>query len=223
MRLSWEYAMNRKHSVHKCSFLFIIYIVVISLILSGCGDVATDKDELFAPPSPEESLITDHLPEVTLNDATTILNVYPVLPNTFRHNSQVSEASVSGLLGTSSKSEIFIEGQLPSLSAEGEVIETRPWCQIQGILWVVDSDTAEAVSIVDAMEEYGLDGSPVNLGMQAEALLSGGDGSGLDFLMIKYGRVFVVLVSWYSHPRDNYVSVIDLGKVIVERISRYDQ
>ena len=215
--------MNGKHLVNKYLFLLTICIIVISLILPGCDGDVVNEDELSAPNNPEKPLTTDQLPELTLDDAATILNVYPILPNTFRHNSQVGEASVSDLLGTGSKSEMFIEGQLPSLSAEGEVIETRPWCQIQGVLWVVDSDTAERVSIVDAMEEYGLDGHSVDLGMQAESLLNGGDGSGLDFLMIKYGRVFVVLISWYSHPRDSYVSIIDLGKVIVERIGKYTQ
>ena len=111
---------------------YTIWIIVISLILPGCDGGVVDRDELSTPTNLEKPLTTDKLPELTLDDAATILNIYPILPNTFKHNSQVGEASVSDLLGTGSKSEMFIEGQLPSLSAEGEVIETRPWCQIQG-------------------------------------------------------------------------------------------
>lgn len=206
----------------KTTWLIVSCLIIVALLIASCTPVVNEKEGPSTPTKPEQPLTTDQLPEITLDDAVTILNVHSILPNSFGHMAQVGEASVSALLDIG-KSVMFIEGQLPSLSAEGEVIESRPWCEIQGVLWIVDSDTAQRVSVADALGEYGLDGYPVDLGMSAEALLHGGDGSGLDFLMIKYGRVFVVLISWYSHPRDNYVSLVDLGQVIVERLSEYAQ
>jgi hypothetical protein len=176
-----------------------VCLVIIALVLGGgCSDIGK--------------------PKLVLDDATHIFDFSMELPTDFSGGAAAGEAAISDLLGV---------GSVPIYFQQGVVLEEWPWCQIQCILWVVDEEVAEQVSVEEALSEYGLGDSLesryVNLGESVEAILYGGDCSGLDFLMLKYGRVYILINSWYSHPRDECISLVDLGEVVVERLKEYSQ
>ena len=61
----------------------------------------------------------------------------------------------------------------------------------------------------------------VDVGSGSTAAGYGVSGSGLEFLMIKYQNVFVLITAWYSHPQKDYVALSPLGITIAERLNNY--
>lgn len=160
--------------------------------------------------------VTAHFKEIptvtfTLADAPTILDLSAELPRDFtsRYSSEPSE---SDLLGVGSGSQFH---------TRGTILITRPWCQVQLILWVVDPEVAQNTSVEKALAEYHLTGNRIDVGNEAEAIKDGDYGDGFEFLIIKYRNAYVIMNSWYSHPEDEYVEMIELANVIVERLIGY--
>ncbi len=153
-------------------------------------------------------------PELTLDDAVDIFDFSAELPSDYKFSTSGGETMTSDLLGVSSISIFYVQGV---------ILEEWPWCEIQCMFWIVDDEVAEQVSAEEALDEYNLDSPIVNvdLGESVEAVLYGGGCSGLDFLMIKYGKVYILMDSWYSHPRDKCISLTDLGEVVVQRLNEY--
>jgi hypothetical protein len=179
--------------------LSICLVLILLLLGMGCG-------------------VSGNL-KITVGDAEAIFDLRSELPTGFSFSAG-GEAMPSDLLGVGSPSYFLSQG------AVGE-IGKGDWYQIQCALWVVGEDTASQISVEDALGEYGLVGLPethsVSLGSSVDAVLYGDDCSGFDFLMLKYGKVFALINAWYTHPRDDCISLIDLGEVIVQRLSEYSQ
>jgi hypothetical protein len=157
-------------------------------------------------------------PKFTLADVPTLLNLSADLPSTF--NASYNNSTASGLsldlLGTSNGSEFLISGTVLNNSA--------PWCQIQCTLWVAPSSTTSQVSASDALADLSASLTPINIvevGNGSTAAGYGVYGSGLEFLMIKYQNVFVLINSFYSHPQSDYVALGPLGITIAERLDNY--
>jgi uncharacterized repeat protein (TIGR02543 family) len=153
----------------------------------------------------------EQLPKLTLADATAILNLSSELPGGFT-SSYDSKPTESNLLGTGSGSQFH---------SKGTVFVTKEWCQIQLILWIVDDEIARSTSVEEVLAEYHLTGDHIDVGNEAEAIKNGDYGSGFEFLVIKYQNAYVVMNSWYSHPQDEYVDMIELAKVIAQRLTEY--
>lgn len=153
----------------------------------------------------------EELPKLTLADATTILNLSSELPREFT-SEYGSTPTESNLLGTGSGSQFH---------TKGTIFVTEEWCQIQLILWVVDDEIAQSTSVEEALAEYHLTGDRIDVGEGADGIKNGDYGSGLEFLVIKYQNAYVVMNSWYTHPQDEYVEMIELAKVIVQRLTQY--
>ena len=146
-----------------------------------------------------------------LTDASKVLDLSTELPSTFR-SSYNSTAAVSELLGTGSGSEYL---------SRGTILGASPWYQIQCILWIVDMDTAQQVSVEEALDEYGLTGYHVDLVNNATAIVNGSLGCGFEVLILKYENVFVLIDSFYSHPQSEYIQLIPLAEAMVNRLGAY--
>ena len=153
----------------------------------------------------------EELPKLTLADATAILNLSSELPREFSSNYDLTPTE-SNLLGTGSGSQFH---------SKGTVLVTEEWCQIQLILWVVDDEIAQSTSVEEVLAEYHFTGDRIDVSNEADAIKNGDYGSGLEFLVIKYQNAYVVMNSWYPHPQDEYVEMIELSKVIVQRLAEY--
>jgi len=163
------------------------------------------------PSSTSKPTPTPEISKLKLADASTVLNLSSELPSTFR-SSYNSTATVSELLGTGSGSEYL---------SRGTALGTPPWYQIQCILWIVDTNTAQQVSVEAALGGYGLTGDRVDVGNDATAIKTGELGSGVEFLILKYQNVFVMINSFYSHPQSEYIPLIPLALAMVERLEAY--
>jgi hypothetical protein len=150
-------------------------------------------------------------PKLTLADAPEVLNLTSELPPGFS-GSYSSEPLESNLLGIGSGSQFH---------TRGAVAETPPWYEIQLVLWVVDNEVAQNTSVEEVLAEYHATGERVDVGNNADAIKEGDYGSGLESIVIKYQNAYVVMISWYSHPQDDYVDMIQLAQAIVERLSGY--
>lgn len=161
----------------------------------------------------DKSLIVyfEAIPKLTLADATKVFALSSELPSGFAGNYS-SRPSESDLLGTGSGSQFYIRGT---------VLETPPWYQIQLILWVVGNEVAQNTSVEDVLAEYHLAGNHIDVGDDADGVKNGNYGDGVEFVVIKYQNAYVVMNSWYSHPQDEYVDMIQLAKAIVKRLSGY--
>jgi hypothetical protein len=71
------------------------------------------------------------------------------------------------------------------------------------------------------LAEYHGTGNHIDVGNKADAIKEGDYGSGVESIVIKYRNAYVVMMSFYSHPQDEYVDMIPLAKAIVERLSGY--
>jgi hypothetical protein len=180
---------------------------------SWSGDASGTTSTITITMDSDKSLTAyfEELPKLTLADPSKVLDLSSQLPSGFA-GSYSSELQESDLLGTGSGSQFY---------TRGTVLVTNPWYQIQLILWVVDNEVAQNTSVEEVLAEYHLTGDHITVGNNADAIKNGDYGSGLEFLVIKYQNAYVVMNSWYSHPQDEYVDMIQLAKVIVERLSGY--
>jgi hypothetical protein len=150
-------------------------------------------------PTPEPSESLPPQPTLGPDSQTITLASAPrlfssILPSDFK-NTTSGTTEDSSLLGIGS-SEYFTEGELLSLG--------KPWCQVQYILWVVDNNIAQQVTAEDILREYGLQGNVINLEDSSEAILSSEECSGINFLVIRYGRVFVMIDSFYCYLQKDF-------------------
>lgn len=213
------------------TFWLIAIIVIIGIAFySGYNETdisTTQTTETTVPsdsvPSGDEADTGEiPKPELTLADAADIFNLTNELPSGFSFSGG-SEAETSDLLGIGSPSYFLVRGTV--IDSNG--LPGTDWYEIQCILWIVDEATATQVNIADIAATW-WDTQSVDIDASVDALLYIDDFSdedttkGLESLILKYNRVFIKISVGYVFPSGGeYVSLVDLGKAIVERLKEY--
>ena len=203
--------------VHYTILSFILFSI---LGLTACSTptsipetppAVVEQPQALEPPEPDvntssESPMSTEDPESeppqptlgpdyqTITSATAPQLFSSMLPSGFKHTTS-GTIEESNLLGVGN-SEYFTEGESLSLG--------EPWCQVQFILWVVDYDIAQEITAEDILVEYGLQGQFIDLEDSCEAIVSSEECLGINFLVIKYGRVFVLIDSFYCDLQKDF-------------------
>lgn len=152
--------------------------------------------------------------KLTLADAPQILDLSSELPPGFT-SSYSAEPTELDPLGTGSGRQLHTRGYVLS--------PLNPWYQIELRLWLADRRVAQDTSVEDILAKLGVTGDRVDVGSGAEAIKHGEHGSGLEILVIKCQYAYVVMLFYYSHPQDEYVPMIPLARVVVERLIEHSR
>ena len=170
----------------------------LAVIIAGCSVIIVVAVVMAVPTT-----------KLTLGDAPQILDLSSELPVEFT-SSYSAEPIELGRLGTGSGQQFHTRGHVGS--------PLSPWYQIQLALWVVDRKVAQDTSVEDILAQFHVTGDRVDVGGGAEAIKYGEQGGGLEILVIRCQYAYVVMLFWYSHPQDEYVPMIPLARVVVERL-----